>query len=388
MKFTILLLSLLPWSISTAALSPGTKVIEAETIANSGDETQKEGSARQGAYAFSSHPWNPVVSIAVPAGSDALTLWARLRGGPFLAKGTPGGQQQDLTWDYEKPTEWTWHKFGTYTREKLGEKILIIRGAELTEKAGIDTVVLTDDAGFNPRTLDDKAAPAPPDAGVPAAPAGALPPITVPKGGWFPPGWVPRRTAFRDSLAADQGAVVFVGDSITQGFHNAEAFPGLKTANRGIVGDLAGNLKHRLKEDVIDVNPRAVVILMGCNDAKDGRPADKIVDSLREAAEQIHTAHPEIPVILCRLMPRSPRPGQANEAAVLPGAILEVNKLIDQLPTGRPWLHLADPFTPMAQADGMPIANLFGDGVHPNAAGNAKFKEALEPALHEAGILK
>jgi lysophospholipase L1-like esterase len=198
---------------------------------------------------------------------------------------------------------------------------------------------------------------------------------------------VPRRTAFRESLAADQGAVIFVGDSIMQGFKDKEAFPGLKTANRGIVGDLAANLKHRLQEDVIDVNPRAVVILMGCNDAKDGKPADKIVADLRSAVVAIHGACPGIPIILCRLMPRAPRPGQPREFTLLPGSILEVNRLIDKLPAELPWLRLADPFTPMAQPDGLPIREYFGDGVHPVSAGYIRFQAALEPVLRASGVL-
>ena len=43
----------------------------------------------------------------------------------------------------------------------------------------------------------------------------------------------------RGHVAADQGAVVFLGDSITQGWGDnfGNSFPGLKTANRGISGD-------------------------------------------------------------------------------------------------------------------------------------------------------
>ncbi|BAY24109.1 GDSL-like lipase/acylhydrolase domain containing protein [Calothrix sp. NIES-2100] len=217
--------------------------------------------------------------------------------------------------------------------------------------------------------------------------ASARSPITVPTNGWFPPGWVSRRTAFRDSLAADQGAVVFFGDSITEGFKQDKAFPGLKTANRGISGDLARNISYRLNEDVIAVHPKAVILLIGCNDSKDGRPAEKIVADLRTAVETIHATLPDTTVIISRLMPRAPRPEQPQEAKFLPGAILKINKLIDAMPAQLPWLRLADPFTPMAQADGMPIRKFFVDGVHPNSAGYAKFTEALTPVLRAADVL-
>lgn len=137
---------------------------------------------------------------------------------------------------------------------------------------------------------------------------------------------------------------------------------------------------------MLAVNPSAVVILMGTNDAKDGKAPAKIVADRRAAAEKIHAAHPAAPIIVCRLLPRAPKTGSAKEATLLPGVILEVNKLIDRLPAELPWLRIADPFTPMAQPDGLPRREFFADGVHPNAAGNVALAAALRPALSAAGI--
>jgi beta-glucosidase len=374
--------SVLVAALLAATLHAGVRVLEAETIPGAGDSVRQDPSARAGAYATNPRPWNPVIKAPVTADAAALTVWARLRGGPFQLKGTPAGKQADLKWHYDRPDEWTWVNFGTYERARLGEQILIIRGANLIDDGGIDTVVFSASAGFDPASLaaGGTSAPTPPPA--------AIPPITVPSGGWFPPGWVSRRTAFRDSLAADQGAVVFVGDSITQGFKAHETFPGLKTANRGISGDLVANLRHRLEGDVLAVNPSAVVVLMGTNDAKDGKDPAKIVADIRAAAEKIHAAHPAAPIIVCRLLPRAPRADQPREAAILPGAILAVNKLIDRLPAELPWLRIVDPFSPMAQPDGSPRREFFGDGVHPNGAGNEQLRLAIEPALRAAGVLK
>jgi hypothetical protein len=84
---------------------------------------------------------------------------------------------------------------------------------------------------------------------------------------WFQEVWNTRRASWFHSLEKDQGAVVFLGDSITQGWRNLpNEFPGLKVANRGISGDTTRGMLIRLDEDVLALNPRAVVMLMGTND--------------------------------------------------------------------------------------------------------------------------
>lgn len=370
-----------------SALPTGVRLFEAEAFAGAGDGVRSDPTAGGSFYVTNPRAWNPVIRFTLPPEiSDTLiTVWARVRGGPFQLKGTPDGKQIDLNWNYTKPAAWEWLNYGTYPRANLGDTFLLIRSASLADDGGIDQFVISSASTFDPLTLASPAASSSVSSPLPTA--SRLPPISIPSGGWFPPGWVPRRTLFRDSLAADQGAVVFVGDSITQGFNAAAIFPGLKSANRGISGDIAGNLKHRLQGDVLDVNPKAVVLLMGTNDAKDGKPAAAIVADIRAAAEKIHAALPAIPVIVSRLLPRAPRAGQAKEAALLPAAILEVNALIDQLPAQLPWLTVADPFTSMAQPDGSPRPGLFGDGVHPNSAGNAALAAALAPVLRSASLL-
>jgi hypothetical protein len=60
----------------------------------------------------------------------------------------------------------------------------------------------------------------------------------------------------------NQGAVVFVGDSNISGWTTLkDDFAPLRVANSGVGGDLTRALLFRLKQDVIDFNPRAVVIL-------------------------------------------------------------------------------------------------------------------------------
>src|SRR5215469_15471396 len=60
--------------------------------------------------------------------------------------------------------------------------------------------------------------------------------------------------------------VVFFGDSITDMWNLAESFPGKPYVNRGISGQTTSQMLVRFRQDVINLRPRAVVILAGTND--------------------------------------------------------------------------------------------------------------------------
>src|SRR5262245_51638142 len=69
------------------------------------------------------------------------------------------------------------------------------------------------------------------------------------------------RRAFWSKRQQDQGAVAFVGDSLTGGWKNlARDFPKLKVANRGVGGDVSRGALFRFQQDVLELNPQAVVI--------------------------------------------------------------------------------------------------------------------------------
>ena len=77
-------------------------------------------------------------------------------------------------------------------------------------------------------------------------------------------------------------------------------------ANRGIGGDVSRGLLFRFKEDVLDLHPKAVVLLIGTNDLRKQDTTDTIsnIAAMLEMAEK-QDASP--PVILCQIPPREPR---------------------------------------------------------------------------------
>ena len=66
--------------------------------------------------------------------------------------------------------------------------------------------------------------------------------------------------------AAGENRVVFFGDSITDIWKLDESFPGKPYVNRGIGGQTTSQMLVRFRQDVINLQPKAVVILAGTND--------------------------------------------------------------------------------------------------------------------------
>jgi lysophospholipase L1-like esterase len=124
---------------------------------------------------------------------------------------------------------------------------------------------------------------------------------------WFQKLWAKKRSAWAERLQQDQGAVVFLGDSITQGWGDdlGGAFPKVKVANRGISGDTTRGLLIRLADDVLALDPAGIVLLIGTNDVDvDVTPAD-IAGTVKLLLEQIAAHDDEIPVILCLVLQTS-----------------------------------------------------------------------------------
>jgi lysophospholipase L1-like esterase len=199
---------------------------------------------------------------------------------------------------------------------------------------------------------------------------------------WFQKLWTQRRTQWAGQVARDQGALVFLGDSITQGWGNATspAFLGLKVANRGISGDTTRGVLLRLQEDVLALNPAGVVLLIGTNDLEEGAAPEVIADNLRLILAGLRAHRADLPVVLCLVFPSA-------ESKKRPAAqIRRINELFVAATQGQPQVTLLDTWTLFADGQGNAKAEEFPDLLHPNQVGYAKWAAALRPVLETLGL--
>jgi lysophospholipase L1-like esterase/poly(3-hydroxybutyrate) depolymerase len=195
----------------------------------------------------------------------------------------------------------------------------------------------------------------------------------VQDGLWFRPLWQTRRQQWAKDVEADQGAIVFLGDSITQGWESlAQDFAGRKVANRGISGDTTRGVLGRLKGDVLDVHPKAVSMLIGTNDIGLGAEPEVAAENVKAIVAALHKANPKLPVIINKVMPSTPEKGRPAEK------LQKLNELVQQAVGKDPAVTFVDTFTLFANPKGEAKPEEFPDLLHPNASGYAKWKAALE----------
>ena len=165
--------------------------------------------------------------------------------------------------------------------------------------------------------------------------------------------------------------VIFFGDSITDLWHLNEYFPDRAFINRGISGQITGEMLGRLKADVINLRPTAVVILAGTNDLSRGISLTGIEDNLLMIADLCDTY--KIKVIFASVLPVSDYHSGENKSyertpARPPIFIKALNEWIESLCANRHHVYL-NYHAAMVDATGQLKADLGDDGLHPNAKG-------------------
>ena len=190
--------------------------------------------------------------------------------------------------------------------------------------------------------------------------------------------------------AKGEDRVVFMGDSITDGWKLNEYFPGLPYVNRGISGQTTSQMLLRFRPDVIDLKPKVVVILAGTNDIA-GNTGPMTLEAIEgNMASMVDLAQANgIKVVFASVMPVSDYNKDRTGKQVIqtvrrpPAQILALNAWIKKFCATRGLVYL-DYFTAMADDKGFLKADIANDGLHPNAKGYELIKPLAEAAIKTA----
>lgn len=178
--------------------------------------------------------------------------------------------------------------------------------------------------------------------------------------------------------------VVFLGSSIFERWTDLmpEFFKNKNYVNRGISGQISPQLLIRFRQDVIDLKPKAVIILAGSNDIAGSTGHvnnDVIMNNIKSMTEL--AKHNSIKVILCAYLPVNEYPWRKGLQPA--EKIIALNKQIERYASENK-LVLLDYFTPLVDDKNGQKAELTLDGVHPNAAGYRIMAKVTEAAIRKA----
>jgi lysophospholipase L1-like esterase len=186
--------------------------------------------------------------------------------------------------------------------------------------------------------------------------------------------------------AAGGQRVIFFGDSITDGWHLDQYFPGKGYINRGISGQTTSQMLLRFHQDVIALRPAAVVILAGTNDIAGNTGPISVEDIEANYTSLAEVAHANgVQLIFSSVMPVHDYTPQSQNffAQRDPAKILALNAWLKNYCSTNGLIYL-DYFSALVDEHGLLRKDLAADGLHPNDAGYRIMAPLAEAAVEQA----
>ena len=194
-------------------------------------------------------------------------------------------------------------------------------------------------------------------------------------------GWMKRHQSFNTRVAKGNVDLVFIGDSITQGWEGRgkgvwEKFYGKRnTVNLGIGGDRTQHVIWRLDNgNLKDITPKAAVIMIGTNNSG-SNSSKEIADGVRAIVKQIRAKSPKTQILLLGVFPRGTnnedKRRQVNEGA---------NKIFSKLDNGK-YVHYLDIGPKFLEKNGTLTREIMPDLLHLSEKGYTIWAESIEAKL-------
>lgn len=188
-----------------------------------------------------------------------------------------------------------------------------------------------------------------------------------------------------NSEYALKNQTVLLGDSITDFFNWYELFydfsksSGQAVYNRGISGDTTDRLLERLQENVLNIEPKNIVLLIGTNDIGRGLPLSMSIENVSKIIENTKKACPDVNFVLQAIYPinrgmRDKFEKRSNDKIELMNKeFLELSKKYDCV-----WLDITDK---LKDETGNLKKEYTFDGLHLNVSAYKVVAENVIPLL-------
>ena len=196
-----------------------------------------------------------------------------------------------------------------------------------------------------------------------------------------------RHWALCEQSCRDPTRVVFLGDSITEGWstHGKQIwqseFAGLGAFNMGVSGDRIQNLLWRLDHGALDcAKPAGVVLAIGTNNVH-YYSADEIVRVMGAVVERIQRLHPNASVLVLSLLPRDKSKSRARSI------VKQVNSQLLESLQDKEHVECLDVGSHFVDAADEIRTGLILDLLHPTESGYRQLANSLQPWIRRIGRL-
>jgi beta-glucosidase len=199
-----------------------------------------------------------------------------------------------------------------------------------------------------------------------------------------------RHQAFLDRAKAGPIGLLFLGDSITEGWGRApqvwaKYYAKYQPANFGIGGDATQHVLWRIDNgELDDISPKVVVLMIGTNNTG-GNDGPQIAAADKKIVAAIRAKLPQTKILLLAVFPRGPRKqrdGSMDDGVKRMDLIRAVNAELAKLDDGRTVRYL-DIGPNFLDAAGKIPYDVMPDQLHPNVKGYQIWAEAMQPLLEE-----
>jgi lysophospholipase L1-like esterase len=191
--------------------------------------------------------------------------------------------------------------------------------------------------------------------------------------------WMQQHEDFLKIAKAGNVDLLFLGDSITQGWKGAQKtwdrfYGPRKAANFGIGGDRTEHVLWRIQNgELKGIEPKVVVLMIGTNNSGDNTP-DEIAQGVSTIVEELRTRLPRTKVLLLGVFPRGETPAPIRER------LKSLNEKIAKLDDGSN-VHYLDIGKAFLNEDGTISNKIMPDYLHLTPRGYRLWAEAMEPTL-------
>jgi lysophospholipase L1-like esterase len=198
--------------------------------------------------------------------------------------------------------------------------------------------------------------------------------------------WKDRHEAMNKRVAelGEKAEVIFVGDSITQGWEGegkevwAKFYNSRNAINLGIGGDRTQHVLWRLDHGNLDgLKPKAAVVMIGTNNSNgDDNTPGQIADGVTAIVRKLREKLPGMKILLLPIFPRGENFNNQR------GKILQVNQVLQKLADEKNifWVDFGHKFI---TEDGLITREMMPDYLHLTPKAYGIWADSIEPRLKQ-----